>query len=430
MSAARVFAPPRPSSLLARRPSQKRKRHDQEPGGSGDDEDAEDEENTNGGASSVGLSTPAGANTAAWSASELEQYHVAGLPAADDVPASPFPHAAASKTSPGAFDADSAPQRQLPKTSLKLKHLDVLTTILHRCLLAGDYERGARAWAMLLRAQLSGHALDPRALGRWAIGAEMLLRLRGTDSTAVTIVGVAPEDNRNSSTGDAYDVDVTPPPSQALLPPFGPDGPRAARTYLERLILQFPYQRSNPHAVNSLTFYPHFFGLWVYEVTESSRQARDALFRSDNQDHDDSLDSINSEPESAASDHSQKRERRLAELHAEELTRANQIADRLDQLLLSPPTDNDPDLLHLRGMIALWIGDLKASNARKHLRSPGASDEDDDDKAMANFRARSEAQKSLAAREAEVERAKAFFRRARQNGAQIWEGVQDLMEDR
>jgi hypothetical protein len=58
-------------------------------------------------------------------------------------------------------------------------------------------------------------------------------------------------------------------------------------------------------------------------------------------------------------------------IQAEELNRATEIADRLDQLVVSPPFDKQASLLQLRGNIALWISDLVMG-----MPAPGASDYD------------------------------------------------------
>jgi hypothetical protein len=69
-------------------------------------------------------------------------------------------------------------------------------------------------------------------------------------------------------------------------------------------------------------------------------------------------------------DHSSEEARaREDAVQLEELTRAMEIAERLDQLVASPPFDRQASLLHLRGHVCLWISALRAGKI---------SDEDDD----------------------------------------------------
>jgi len=295
---------------------------------------------------------------ASHASTEIAQLRVAGLLPDDesDVPPSPFPHAPVRATEgrfgvgqiqeeiakpPARLYAVDALYKNRPtnkqndETSLRKTHLNVLSTLLHRCLLEGDYERAGRAWGMLLRTHVAGgHPVDPRNHGRWGIGAEILLRKAPTSIA----------DSNNMLTIDEQ------PREQDM---FSEEGFSLARDYYERFIIQFPYRKLTPHAVDERTFYPAMFSLWIYEVCEKSK-----LTRRKNQERRPRLSSVSND--SISSDTRRPGEDRVQEdaIQSEELARAREIAERLDQLIASPPFDKQASLLHLRGHVGLWIGTI------------------------------------------------------------------------
>jgi len=127
---------------------------------------------------------------------------------------------------------------------LRLHHVGVLTTILHRCLLDGDYERGRRAWALLIRSVPGTKGFNLRNDGRWGIGAELLLR-KGT----------------SQSTGELQAPRTS--PEEYPLANWGP-----AKEYFERIILQYSFSaRLTGSMSNATEFYPALFGNWIYVAT-------------------------------------------------------------------------------------------------------------------------------------------------------------------
>jgi hypothetical protein len=56
----------------------------------------------------------------------------------------------------------------------------------------------------------------------------------------------------------------------------------------------------------------------------------------------------------------------MASVIAEELAQAREIANRMDQLIISPPFDKHAELLQLRGMVGLWLGDLILQSGASH----------------------------------------------------------------
>ncbi|KAF2475642.1 uncharacterized protein BDR25DRAFT_331459 [Lindgomyces ingoldianus] len=306
------------------KPSRKRKR----------DEDVEEPPITSGQDPIGSQATPNAQSQASFAPQEAAQLRVAGLLPGNafEIPPPPFPHAsvrisrdhfnytnvqkelAGLHPSVFAVNATSKSQplcRKSEKPALRQTHLGVLTTVLHHCLLEGDYQRAGRAWGMILRSQIAGRPIDVRNHDRWGIGAEILLRRSPlnqfthgeNDQESAQIPG-----NKQSSTDKDF---------------YTERGFELAREYYERLIVQFPNRKLHPHRVDELTFYPAMFSLWIYEVCEKSKlRAQDSIVK------------------------------------MEELRQAREIKDRLDQLVISPPFDKRGDLLELRGMVGLWIGDL------------------------------------------------------------------------
>jgi hypothetical protein len=112
-------------------------------------------------------------------------------------------------------------------------------------------------------------------------------------------------------------------------------------------------------------FYPALFNIWVYEVqarykhlqAESSNARRSSSY------------SIASDNDDSEFGGSQQQALLSRDLLAREIADATPIADRLDELLLSPPYDISEPLLKIRGMIGLWLSDLYKSLANTSFLS-------------------------------------------------------------
>jgi hypothetical protein len=326
----------------------------------------------------------------------IAQLRVAGLlPSQEnEVPPAPFPHAPASVSKPHHVPAKVQEEMARPPSRLyavnatsksgvvqgqpeaqKRAHLDSLSTLMHCCLLKGDYERAGRAWGMILRTQVAGgRPVDPRNHGRWGIGAEITLR-RGPQTL---------NEHR-----------------------FSEQGFELAREYYNRLIIQHPNRKLQPHAVDERTFYPPMFSLWIYEVCEKSKRARTEL-RDDiaNQTRSSRSVSVDSNLGKRSDGLSAKEEA----IQMEELTQALEIAERLDQVIMSPPFDRQPSLLELRGNVALWISDLNIGKM--------GSDEDWDMDLPTHSSSVSDQLKRLGRAHQELLAAQAFFERAATNGGE------------
>lgn len=320
---------------------------------------------------------------------ELAQLRVAGLLPEEEprIPRSPFPHAPARLSKPylgtaeiekelagppaRLFTVDGTARRQrtsshTQSSNLRRTHLNVLSTLMHRCLLEADYDRAGRAWGMILRTKAAhGNKVDLRNHGRWGIGAEILLRRKpqvaGDAQSAA--VGQAPPEDPTITNDDI----------------FSEQGFELAREYYERLIVQHPTRKQHPTAVDQRSFYPAMFSLWVQEVCEKSRQARTRNAEKQNAEEprrsrsrsmsidSNNLDSTNDVHGKSTTDADGKSPNSAQALEdaiqVEELARAMEIAERLDDLVASPPFDKQASLLQLRGNIALWISHLTVGSS-------------------------------------------------------------------
>ncbi|KAL1598910.1 hypothetical protein SLS60_008055 [Paraconiothyrium brasiliense] len=277
---------------------------------------------------------------------DREQRRVAGLSSDDafQIPAPPFPHAPPreprSKFTPAhiqqelagltpSIHAEVASSQDQPLGSrsatpaLRTTHLNILSTVMHRCLLEGDYQRATRAWGMILRTQAHGTPIEPRYNGLWGLGAELLLRRRHENTFSVF-------DHQDNPASDEHSCSE--------------EGFQLAKDYYERLILQYPVRNFQPHAIDATTFYPPLFSVWLMQVVDRSRRARRKLKR----------DAQMTDPGITAK---QKRTRE-AEIQHEELAGAREICRRLGELVESPPYDKNAQLLILRGHAGLWMSDL------------------------------------------------------------------------
>lgn len=375
--------------------------------------------------------TTGGSSTLVLSPEEAHQYRIAGQPFDQELPGRHFPHAAAaaadeywkkprknyskklSTLSPPLYVPQSAAQQG----SLRLRHLAVLTAILHRCLLEGDYVRAGRAWGLILREEIAGHPIDVRNEGRWGIGAEILLR---RDSR------IKPQaSNERDNQRDAQRT------ISAARLFFTRKGFEEARAYYERLILQYPYRKASPESVSSLDFYPAMFGLWIYVVQEESNIARKRLL----QDRNDKASESPSEEDDAMSESDLAEEQGkgksdlIAGIRSKELEEAQQIAARMDELLVSPPYSDSPELLRLRGMVALWVGDLFVSSV---LQGEDDTSELSDQDFMSMEEspeaiiARREKRLAMEKRDAERERSREFFEKAEMRSKGVSHSFEDL----
>lgn len=346
---------------------------------------------------------------------ESHQYRIAGLPFDHELPGGHFPHGPDKDAQPARRNIPSqlqqdlsslptpiyAPHSAAQQGSLRLQHLSVLVTVLHRCLLEGDFIRAGRAWGLILREEFRGHPVDVRRDGRWGIGAEILLRRQRT---------VVPNSNGHTPL------------------PFTKKGFGEAKEYYEKLILNHPFSKTVPHSISSLHFYPAMFGLWVYVTQEESSMAQRDLMSGDSES-DDGL----SEDGSSADNEDWRESRRhklTARLRVHELEQAQQIATRMDSILASPPYSDSAELLELRGMVSLWIGDLLVSSLTTLPPDEDVFDPDAmTDDPPRTFEERRAYRLAMEKRQLEVQKSREFFARAQKRGRGVSYNLEQLHID-
>jgi len=350
---------------------------------------------------------------------ESHQYRIAGLSFNQEPPKGNFPHG------PG-HDKDEVtirtnlpgqllrglpyldipiypPQSAAHQGSIRLQHLSVLTAILHRSLLQGDYTRAGRAWGLLLRDEFRGMSMDVRTEGRWGIGAEILLR-RGQ-----------PEASEN-----AHRSSLNAPNEHGTTPPFSKKGFEEAKEYYERLILNHPFSKLHPHSISALHFYPAMFGLWIYVTQEESKIARKRVL-----DREQSSEELSDEEDFEMDSERRdllKRHALTATIRAQELEQAQEIATRMDTLLGSPPYADSPQLLELRGMVSLWIGDLIISSLPTPIEDLGNMVDADTmaiDSAPGSLETRRAQRLAMEQKQEEMQKSKEFLEKAKERGRSV-----------
>ncbi|USW54776.1 Putative transcription initiation factor Rrn11 [Septoria linicola] len=332
-----------------------------------------------------------------------DPYYIAGWPREKPLPGGNFPHAAIheavlekptveeelAKLKPPIYVPRKRPDDKTG--SLRGRHLDNLTAILHKCMLNQDWARAARVWGLILRTEVGGFGPDIRQHGRWVIGAELLMRRQQTIEKPVA--------NDESESGQLD--------TQALphgVPVIPDDGFQLAREYYERMCLQYPHlARSHHSAVNAYAIYPALFNIWTYQVQDLSKRARQKLAVLHESPEFDDVHSVQSD----TSEH----RRILRQIRSKELSEAILITRRLDELLLSPPYDTNPELLELRGMISLWLANLHKVLGEMQDTVEG-DDEGDVDSSLSKIRHR---------KQADIERANArdTFSRVINKGSEL-----------
>ncbi|KAB8278502.1 hypothetical protein BDV30DRAFT_203935 [Aspergillus minisclerotigenes] len=360
---------------------------------------------------------------------EAHQYRIAGLSFDRELPGGHFPHGPAKDERASNRGKDNVmkglssltppiypPQSAAYQGNLRLQHIAVLSSILHRCLLNRDYVRAGRAWGLILREEFRGNPIDVRVEGRWGIGAEILLR---RDRQLSDITSGSARSVRNGQKTEASKLCFT------------REGFEAAKQYYERLVIQYPFRKTAPDFTSSLHFYPAMFGLWVYVTQEESNAARqDICNRQEVAPKEDPDDAASDQESSDGS--SQETQSLVADIRAIELHEAQKIAARMDEVLVSPPYSDSPELLELRGMVSLWIGDLFMSSLAHRVEDNDGFDDNDltaGEDFQNSIQARREQRLADEKRQSEVEKAHDLFEKAKQRGKGMTSTLEDLHID-
>ncbi|KAK5047256.1 hypothetical protein LTR84_006778 [Exophiala bonariae] len=237
---------------------------------------------------------------------ERIQHRLAGLPFDQPVPPPPFPHAPLKEHHSAHLAQDAISTHISTSRSLHFQHLAVLTTIIHRSMVAQDYARASRAMGLLLRDSTVANDAPIRNKGFMGIAAEILLR-----------------QNRDPSSSSSA------PESISAI------NLENAKRFYETLIIRHPYHKSWPDSVNAIDFYLALFNIWIYAVSVSGTE------------HDSTPDSPHSDQLDSQSP-----------AKVRELEQANQIATRMDECMTTLPYMDEPELIRLRAMVDLWLADL------------------------------------------------------------------------
>jgi hypothetical protein len=217
------------------------------------------------------------------------------------------------------------------------RNIGVLVAILRRCVDEGDMVRARRAFGLLVRANVDGRRVDLRSEGFWGLGAEILMREgeRPPDGTAEAddeVQGAREGSGRKRRWGSARNMVLV-------------------RRFFEDLIQLYPYNRTHPEAVSALDFYPVLFSCEMYNA---HAELELALERAEEEEHE--------EDSEMQEDYGTREGRMKAvkdELRVSALGALGCVTGKMDELLMTLPYSKSLEMLRLRGMIALFMGDLE-----------------------------------------------------------------------
>ncbi|KAI9736085.1 MAG: hypothetical protein M1818_006261 [Claussenomyces sp. TS43310] len=390
---------------------------------------------------------------------EIHQYRVAGLALDQNLPSAidpHFPHRALPQEdrdtsillnhrSKDAGSPEDGREKTPEPARLRERHLGVLTTIMHRCLLEGDIARASRAWALLLRSQFGGLGVELRGSGYWGVGAELLMREGESAPRGLERLGLVEghgEDDiegdlSNGSNGSNGEAEIQGEGGGSYIDEDirwgSAAGLRRAKEYYERLILQYPYRRQFHDSVNALDFWPAMLGCEIYGIqyeqktalaSVAARETNDDALLSDATASDDGNDEADNADFFAPQRRREQRRRdkfwkKREEIRKGTLAAAEQVAGRMDGLMGLPPYSDSHVLHRLRGMLALYIGDLAISVESEPF-------ENDGDYASHGMTREIDRETGIYRRREERARARKAFRRARECGGKIDNELREL----
>lgn len=259
-------------------------------------------------------------------------------------------------------EKDSKARRAKAMRDTQSHHLGFLTNVILRALEEGDITRAKRAFGLVRRSEVRGKPVDLRRNGLWSLGAEVLMR-DGEDAAQQQ-----QQQQQQQQRGQQM-------PRRQRRRRWGcaANMPQL-RAYLESLVRQYPYNRLHPESISDVDFYPVLFGCEFYNTWAEHRLALERLEQdseswSDLDDipveayADDYLENeFNNNADPPQAQDLTGRERRLRQAQAELGLRAQQtmldVATRMDALMENAPYKTNIAMLRLRGMVALYVGDL------------------------------------------------------------------------
>lgn len=257
-----------------------------------------------------------------------------------------------------------------------------LAAVVRRCLAEGDIPTAKRAFGLLARAKVKGRKVDLRYQRFWEMGAEVLMR---EGETSAVGGGVGKGNGTGAGTRDGDEEAVEDEDEDARLAREAENLGRL-KGYYEYLIQQYPISKQHPNSTNSvLDFQVALFSAEMEGAYATHRRGLERLERGGEEDGDgDAMDIDDEEPmDYQPHDDYDRREREegmllpddeepLRGLSRREIKRREKedglrlaalqrmldIAQRVDTVMETLPFSRDYELLRLRAMIALYIGDL------------------------------------------------------------------------
>ncbi|KAH8681504.1 hypothetical protein BX600DRAFT_491700 [Xylariales sp. PMI_506] len=334
--------------------------------------------------------------------------------------------------------------------SARLKHLNTMMAIMHRCLHESDIERAKRAFGLIIRMR----EVDIRQGNMWAIGTEILMRdgekeaARGSQDHDTTSVGQGRDATQSEASGATHrwgaaaNIDTV-------------------KAYLQNLIQHHPYDPHLPQVTGAVDFWPALFSIEIYNIDAESKAAlarldqefdqSSLLLDEDDDEYEDDdgyerdgsrlapeeyADNNNDDDDDdgGASRHHRRSRRALRwagrdEIRHETQGVALQVVARMDQLMENAPYAAHPELLRLRGMLSLFVGDLYLSSsfmARDRGRlirtavggaggsASGTTPQD---------------REALRRRDAEVSKARVYFAKLLEKGGELEPWLLEVMEE-
>jgi hypothetical protein len=443
--------------LISALPGRKRKRSKKY--------DSSSSEEDNNSLSSEDENRAASTNPLSLTQVEIAQYKLAGLGINETLPSEnvkDFPHRALPiqalrdqsrkwnnkgkglvRSDPGDSSEDEAKEPDKVRRTergprLRLQHLSVLTTILQRCLLEGDIRRATRAYAMLVRGQVSGQAIDLRGSWYWAIGAELLVRSQDRETKRFSY-----DDSSDSDSESRQREEV-----KNLGKRWGTkEGSERANDFYERLILQHPYKRQFDASINALDFWPAMLSCEIYGIQFEEREALERLRKEEDEEDGDEWSGSESENEPGLDETEdqanksmpgdgrrkslqlqRRKERRWIERDETRqvaLAASEKIAARLDELMSMPPYSDSHKLLKIRGMLALYIGDLSVPAMPEDDEGGGTNASRDSGRRFLYRQRMSDHERGKKKQREERERARKSFSRIAKEGGDL-EGIEDI----
>lgn len=443
-----TFALPVPSWRLGYQPKKRKRDADKHAEGS-----ASPDPET---ASTASHLPPGSINPRSHSPKTLRQFALAGLSPEEEIPSQThpgFPHkplpqdwqsggtrsrrsgsrtTSATSGSEGDVDTDGESRRQkeeeIPTNSSdRIKHMGTMVAILHRCIHEDDIPRAKRAFSLLIRTK----DVDIRLNEMWTLGTEILMR-----------------DGEDKNRKDQPDVSQVPDNASEEGSPTGstaarPRPPRwgsarnmeKVRDYLGTLAQHHPYDSHFPRSTSAVDFWPALYNIEIYNVDIECKLAlhrldESAALQEDDMMLDPPLSQDGSDDCDAQVQHHHDDRTAMQWAAKDEIRHTTQeaaqgIAERMDDLMQTVPYTTHVELLRLRGLLALYIGDLhlpsrlldrsgvagnkigerlqRLSLAEHVYKSAQSQDERD----------------AVRWREAEIEKARGFFERMVEKGGEL-----------